>query len=171
MRFVVTGEWRANHLLRLIILLFLLFVACLWTTNTLLFFSKMNLTPQSIIEFYRGSEQRFLTPRSYQGLLEISHFHLFAMSILLMTMAHLLLFTALPNRLKAWAILVSFTGALCDEGGGWLVRFVHPGFAYLKLGGFLGLQLSLAFMIIACALSAACPRSTASQASGIISST
>ncbi|MBI3089875.1 MAG: hypothetical protein HYY96_04350 [Candidatus Tectomicrobia bacterium] len=171
MRFVVTGEWRANTLLRLILLLFLLFVALLWLTNALLFFSKMSLSPASIVEFYRGSEARFLTPRSYQGLLEMSHFHLFAMGILLMTMAHLLLFARLSNRVKAWTILISFLGALADEGGGWLVRFAHPGFASLKLAGFVALQLGLGVMIIACALAAAYPQTLASRASGIISST
>ncbi len=38
MRFVVTGEWRQNHLLRLILAAFLVYVALLWLTNALLFF-------------------------------------------------------------------------------------------------------------------------------------
>ena len=36
MRFVVTAEWRENHLLRLILAGFLVYVVLLWVTNTLL---------------------------------------------------------------------------------------------------------------------------------------
>ena len=35
-----------------------------------------------------------------------------------------------------------------DEGGGWLVRFIHPAFAYVKIAGFLMLEISLAVLII-----------------------
>ncbi len=35
MRFTVTGEWRRNSLLRLIIVAFLVYGAALWVTNAL----------------------------------------------------------------------------------------------------------------------------------------
>ena len=44
-------------------------------------------------------------------------------------------------------IVVPFLAALTNEGAGWLVRFVHPGFAYLKIAGFLLLQTSLATLV------------------------
>ncbi|RQW82328.1 MAG: hypothetical protein EHM62_03750, partial [Methylococcus sp.] len=37
--------------------------------------------------------------------------------------------------------------AIGDEAAGWLVRFVHPGFAYLKIGMFVTLETSLAALI------------------------
>ena len=37
--------------------------------------------------------------------------------------------------------------ALLSEGASWLVRFVHPGFAYAKIAGFLLLQTSLAVLV------------------------
>ena len=80
-------------------------------------------------------------------MLEIAHFHLFAMGILLLTLTHLMLFVPLRAKLKPWFVVVPFTAALVDEGGGWLVRFVHPGFAYLKIAGFLVLEASLAVLI------------------------
>jgi hypothetical protein len=147
MRFVVTAEWRENHLLRLILGCFLVFVALLWLSNALLFFSQMTLTPSSVVAFYRGSEEAFSQPRSYKVLLEISHFHLFAMGILVLTMTHLLLFAPIGVRAKAWLILLSFGSALADEAAGWLVRYVHPGFALLKIAAFLVLQATLAIMI------------------------
>ncbi len=148
MRFVISGEWTKNSLLRLIMLFFLLYISLFWVTNLLLFFHKMSLSAQAISEYYLGSEQRYLQPRSYQGLLEVSHFHLFAMGILILTLTHLLLFAQLSYRLKANLILCTFSSAFLDELAGWLIRFVHPGFAYLKIAAFVGLQLSMLAVIV-----------------------
>jgi hypothetical protein len=69
------------------------------------------------------------------------------MGILLLTLTHLMLFVPLRPDVKPWFVLVPFTAALLDEGGGWLVRFVHPAFAYVKIAGFLLLEISLAALI------------------------
>jgi hypothetical protein len=143
-RFVVTGEISRNRLLQVIVVLYVLFVAGLWITNALLYFSKMGLGYASVVEYYLGNEERFLSPRSYQGLLEVSHLHLFAMGMLLMVLTHLVLFVPVSNRTKLGLIVVPFFSALLDEGSGWAVRFVHPGFAFAKIAGFLLLQGSLA---------------------------
>ena len=147
MRFVITGEWNRNRLLQTIVALYSLYVMGLWLTNTLLYFQKMSLSYTSVVEYYLGSEERFLSPRSYQGLLEVSHFHLFAMGMLLLVLTHLALFVPLKNSLKAWLVAVPFGSALLSEGASWLVRFVHPGFAYAKIAGFLLLQTSLLVLV------------------------
>lgn len=147
MRFVITGEWRRNQLLQAIVVLYCIYVALLWVTNALLYFQKMTLAPSSVVAYYLGSEELFTEPRSFQGLLEMSHFHLFAMGLLLLVLTHLVLFVPASNRVKAWLIVLPFTSALLDEGSGWLVRFVHPGFAWAKVAGFLALQGSLAALI------------------------
>jgi hypothetical protein len=146
-RFVVTGEWNRNRLLQTIVVLYAVYVAALWLTNGLLYFQKMGLTPGSVLEYYRGNEERFLQPRSYQGLLEVSHFHLFAMGMLLLVLTHLMLFVPLGDRAKAWLIAVPFLAAGLDEGAGWLVRYGHPVFAWAKIAGFLLLQGSLAVLV------------------------
>ena len=107
--------------------LYVIYVGGLWITNALLYFNKMNLDPRSVVEYYLGAEERFLQPRSYQGLLEVSHFHLFAMGMLLLVLTHLMLFVPVKNGTKAWLIVLPFASALIDEGAGWLVRFAHPG--------------------------------------------
>ena len=71
------------------------------------------------------------------------------MGILILTLTHLVLFVPLPVRLKFWLLLVSFGTAIANEAGGWLVRYVHPAFAYWKIAAFLGFQISLAVLIIA----------------------
>jgi hypothetical protein len=148
LRFVITGEWGRNRLLQTIVLLYALYVAGFWLTNVLLFFAKMDLTYASVVGYYLGDEARFRPARSYQGLLEISHFHLFAMGMLLLVLTHLMLFVPVGNGTKLTLIVVPFFSALLDEGSGWLVRYAHPAFAYLKIAGFLLLQTSLAVLVI-----------------------
>ena len=147
MRFVITGEWSRNRLLQTIIVLYCLYVALLWVTNALLYFEKMSLDPASVVAYYLGDEERFLSPRSYQGLLEVSHFHLFAMGMLLLVLTHLVLFAPLQTSTKVWFVVLPFVSALLDEASGWGVRFVDPAFAYLKIAGFLTLQASLAGLV------------------------
>jgi hypothetical protein len=127
--------------------LYAIYVGGLWVTYALIYFSKMSLSYGSVVEYYLGSEERFLSPRSYQGMLEVAHFHLFAMGMLLLVLTHLMLFVPLAGRTKAWLITLPFLAALLDEGSGWLVRFVHPAFAWAKIAGFLLLQGSLAALI------------------------
>ncbi len=148
MRFFITGEWSRNRLLQTIVVLYCVYLAGLWLTNALLYFEKMSLTPGSVATYYLGDDETFRQPRSYQGLLEVSHFHLFAMGMLLLVLTHLVLFTPLSNRIKAWLVVLPFASALVDEGASWLVRFVHPAFAWAKILGFLALQASLAALII-----------------------
>ncbi len=147
MRFVVTGEWSRNRLLQTIVALYALYVAGFWLTNTLLYFHHMDLTYASVVDYYLGSEEQFRAARSYQGLLELSHFHLFAMGMLLLVLTHLMLFVPVRNGVKLALIVIPFFSALLDEGAGWLVRFAHPSFAYAKIAGFLLLQTSLAALV------------------------
>ena len=149
MRFIVTGEWSRNRLLQTIVVLYVVYVGGLWVTNGALYFNKMSLTPSSVVEYYLGDEETFRQPRTYQGLLEVSHFHLFAMGMLLLVLTHLMLFVPAKDGTKLMLIVLPFVAAIVDEGGGWLVRFVHPAFAWVKIAGFLLLQGSLlALMVI-----------------------
>ena len=140
MRFTVTGEWTKNHLLALIVWFFLLFALLLWLTNGALYFQAMTLDPASVTAYYLGDEATFRSPRSLRMLLEVSHFHLFAMAVMITTLTHLLLFVPIPPKWKARLVVLTFTGALADELSGWGVRFLHPAFAWSKVAGFLALQ-------------------------------
>jgi hypothetical protein len=148
MRFFVTGEQNRQLLINSLILMFLVYVALLWVSNGLMYFHKMNLTADSVLAYYLGSEQDFTQPKSYQSLLEVTHFHLFAMGMLVLTLTHLMLMTHLPTVLKIWISAIVYASAIADEIAGWLVRYVHPHFAYFKIGAFLMLEISLAALII-----------------------
>ncbi|MGZ5026169.1 MAG: hypothetical protein ACXWE9_03040 [Methylobacter sp.] len=148
MRYFVTGEQHRKSLINTLVLMFLAYIALLWLSNGLMYFHHMNLTPDSVIAYYLGSEEQFTQPRSYQGMLEVSHFHLFSMGMLVLTLTHLMLMTEFPVRLKVWLSGLTYGAALADEAGGWLVRFVHPHFAYFKIAAFITLELSLAVLLI-----------------------
>jgi hypothetical protein len=147
MRFVVTGEWNRNRLLQLIVVVYAVYVALLIVTNGLLYFDKMSLSPASVVSYYLGAEAEFRPARSYQSLLELSHFHLFAVGMLLMVLTHLMLFIPVSGSTKAWLIVVPLLSGFVSEGAGWLVRFVSPDFAIVKVAGFLLLQGSLITLV------------------------
>lgn len=165
MRFFVTGEQRRQSLLNTIVLMFLGYIALLWISNGMMYFHKMGLDAASVVEYYLGSEEKFTQPKSYQSLLEVTHFHLFAMGMLAVTLTHLLLFANLPIGLKVWLSGLTFVSAIADELAGWLVRYVHPGFAYFKIGAFLTLETSLAALLLLVGLSLFAQRSQMKQRS------
>jgi hypothetical protein len=153
MRFFVTGEQNRQLLMNTLILMFLGYVALLWFSNGLMYFHKMDLSADSVLAYYLGSEEEFSPPRSYQSLLEVSHFHLFAMGMLVLTLTHLMLMTHLPTLLKVWLSVIIYASAIADEAAGWLVLFVHPGFAYFKIAAFLSLEISLAVLVVVVVIS------------------
>jgi hypothetical protein len=143
--------------------MFLGYVALLWVSNGMMYFHHMDLTPSSVIAYYLGSEEQFTPPRSYQGMLEVSHFHLFSMGMLIVTLTHLMLMTEFSIRLKIWLSSLTYISALADEAAGWLVRFAHPLFAYFKITAFLLLELSLLAVLIAVVVSLIRARSQIQQ--------
>ncbi len=148
MRYFVTGEQQRKSLLNALVLMFLGYIALLWLSNALMYFHHMTLLPSSVTAYYLGSEEQFIPPRSYEGMLEVSHFHLFSMGMLVVTLTHLMLMTEFSIRLKIGLSVATYLSAISDEAAGWLVRFVHPGFAYFKIAAFLSLEISLALLLI-----------------------
>lgn len=153
MRYFVTGEQNRQVLLNTIVLLFLVYMLVQWVSNGLMYFHRMDLTPTSVVEYYLGAEAKFTQPRSYASLLEVSHAHLFSMGMLAVTLTHLLLFANVPVLLKIGLSLLIYFSAIADEVAGWLVRFLHPGFAWFKIVTFLTLELSLGALIVLVAVS------------------
>ena len=147
MRFTVTGEWDHNRLLQVVVVLYCFFVILLWATNWMLYFDSMDLTPASVVDHYLGNEEEFRAPRTYRGMVELAHFHLFAMGMLMMVLTHLALFVPVRPPWKIALIVVPFFSALASEGAGWLVRFGGAGFAWTKIAGILLLQGSLAALV------------------------
>lgn len=147
MKYMVTGGYRLSGIMRLTLACTLVFLIFLWASIALLYFQRMSLDPGSVVAYYRGSEQEFTAPRTYGSLLEQSHAHFAMMSMVLLLLTHLAIFIPWPLRLRITLVIGTFAAALVGELSGWLVRFVHPGFAILKVAGFLGLQTGLAILM------------------------
>lgn len=149
MKYMQNGSFQNQNLMKLTLLLTLVFLTGFWVTNFALYFSKMNLTPQSVADYYLGSEEQFTMPRTYQSMLEVTHSHLAMMALVILLLTHLLIFASYAFKTKVSIILAAFSFALLNEASGWLIRFVAPGFAWLKLIAFLSFQGILGFLIIA----------------------
>ena len=148
MKYLESGGFQNQPLMRLTLGLALLLLAGFWATNLALYLSHMNLDPASIVSYYRGNEAEFRPPRSAVSMLEVTHMHLPMFALVLLLLCHLMLFAPLRFSAKVTFILVAFGSALLSEAAGWMTRFWHPGFAYLKVAMFVTFQTSLAFLIV-----------------------
>jgi len=151
-KYLKTGGLETQPLMRLTLGLTLLLLVLFWATNIAMYFSRMSLTPSSVAAYYLGSEEEFRPPRSAASMLETTHTHLPMMAIVLLLLTHLLIFVPLGRSTKVAFISFTFLSALAEEGAGWLVRFVSPAWAPLKIAGFLGLQGALLFLLAALGL-------------------
>lgn len=148
MKYLQNGGYQKNPLMRLTLSLSLVFLTGFVITNFFMYFAKMGLTPESVITYYNGSEEEFIPARSYQSMLEVTHSHLPMMALVLLLLTHLAIFAPFSNAGKVTFVILSFGSALLNEASSWLVRFVHPEFAYLKIASFLTMQGSLIFLLI-----------------------
>ena len=145
MRFTVTKDWSKNKLLRLILVLYAGFVWLFLIVTAMLFFSEMGLNPDTVVTYYLGEVgvEFGQQPRPYSSMLQSSHQHLFSMGLLVMVMTHLLLFLPVNGRIKASLVVVTFASTLTEQLSGWLVRYVSPHFAWLKIGSVLVMEICL----------------------------
>jgi len=121
----------------------------------------MGLDAASVVAYYNGSEADFTPARSAASMLEITHMHLPMMSLVLLLLTHLLIFVPLSRGSKVGLIVATFVFAILSESGGWLVRFVSPSLAPVKIVGFVGMQACLAFLLVTLAVSLLRPRGAA----------
>lgn len=152
MKYMQNGGFQQHPLMRRTLWLTGSFLALFVVTNFLLYFDRMDLTPSSVVSYYRGSEEDFRPARTYGSMLEVSHGHMAMMALVLLVLTHLVIFAPFPPRWKKAFISIPFLAALMNEAAGWLTRFVAPEFAWLKLVGFLSLQASLTGLLLSLAV-------------------
>ncbi|NIV72390.1 MAG: hypothetical protein GWN16_06890, partial [Calditrichae bacterium] len=129
MKYMTNGSFNSKPLMRMTLVASLIFLIGFWITTALMYFSRMDLTPDSVVNYYRGSEEAFTQERTYGSMLEVTHAHLPVMALVALLLTHLFIFTPYSSRIKMTTIFVFFGAALIGEAASWLVRFVHPGFA------------------------------------------
>lgn len=151
MNYMQNGTFQHHSLMRLTLGLAGIFLAGFVVTNFLLYFDRMGLNASSVVDYYRGSEEQFRPARSYASMLEVSHGHMAMMALVLLLLTHLVIFAPFSRRMKILFVVVPFAAGLLGEASSWLVRFVHAGFAPLKIVGFLLLQTSLIALLVSLA--------------------
>ena len=125
---------------RLILGFFYLYFFLHWSTGLLMFHDKLGFSYQGVVRYFLGDPDLFMHPRSFAGLLEVTHFHLFAMGLFFVVFTHLLLFAPLKESIKTALIWLLGWSLLADIASSWLIRYVAAQFAWLKLGSFWVLQ-------------------------------
>lgn len=148
MKYMQNGGFNRNPMMRTTLMLTMLFILGFVAVNFLIFFSKMDLTPASVASHYLGNEEEFRPARSYQSMIETTHTHLPMMAIVLLLLTHLVIFTPFSKAGKYTFIFAAFLSGLANEGSNYLIRFVNPEFAWLKIIAFLSLQGSLLFLVV-----------------------
>jgi hypothetical protein len=157
-RYLQSGGFRNHPLMRLTLGGTLVLLAGLWVTNALMYFRNMSLSPASVVRYYRGSEAAFIEPRTYGSMLEVTHIHLPMMALVALLLTHLAIFLPWPQRTRAVLIAATFASALLGEAASWLVRYVSPAWAPLKVVAFIGLQGCLAVLLAGLAMYLFAPR-------------
>ena len=147
MKFLQNGGFQTNPLMRLTLAGTLLFALGLWLTGGAMHFKRMSLRPDSVSAYYLGSAEEFSQPRSASSMLEGTHAHMATMGVMLLLLTHLMIFTPWTAAAKRWMICLGFGSSLLGEASGWLVRFVSPAFAPLKIACFLAFEGVLAILI------------------------
>ncbi|MDF1580871.1 MAG: hypothetical protein P1P74_08855 [Desulfuromonadales bacterium] len=139
MKVMMTGPG-GNPLGRTILIFFYTYFLLHWVTGIFMFREKLGFGYASVVRYYLGDPDMFMNPRSFIGLLEVTHFHLFAMGLFFVVFSHLLLFTPFRKQIKEVLIRLLAVAILSDMAAGWLVRYAAAHFAWLKLGAFWLLQ-------------------------------
>ncbi|MBI3300370.1 MAG: hypothetical protein HYZ75_19565 [Elusimicrobia bacterium] len=152
MKYLQQGGFQHKAPMRLTLGLSLAMLAGLWLTGFAMYFQRMGLSPASVRDYYLGSPDGFSNPRSYASMLETAHAHLPMMALVLLLLTHLVIFAPFSDRAKARIAWLAFGSAILEESSGWLVRFVDPAFAPLRVAAFLLFQGVLGGLIAGLAL-------------------
>jgi hypothetical protein len=129
---------------RLPALAFAGFLAVIAASAAVLFVLKLGGSPARLATSYRGDEASFVPARSFDGLLLVALPHLVAIPLVLFAAAHVVGWARVLSERAYRALLwLSFGSAATSISGGFLVRFVAPELAWLKVLSFAGLEAGL----------------------------
>jgi hypothetical protein len=127
---------------------FLIFAFIGYFTIALLGLLRVGPDYQAIVSHYRGSdldEEAF--PRAVGQMLEEAHFHAFIEGLILLVLTHLFIGASVHRTMKTAVILLAFGSTLADLASPWLIKYVAPGFAYLQMTSWIGMETSALLLI------------------------
>ncbi len=98
---------------------------------------RVGFSPAAIAAYYRGGQSEMSFPKTFWQMMEVSHFHLFSVPVVVLVLGHLLYGTPTSTRLRLWLTGITFGGAFLEAAGPWGVRYLSAGFAFALLAGWL----------------------------------
>ena len=96
---------------------------------------RAGASPSAIAVYYRGGTDEMSFPKTFWQLVEVSHFHLFTIPVVVLILSHLLYATPISVRARIWLTTLTFIGAFLDVTGPWAVRYISGAMAYSLLLG------------------------------------
>ena len=116
---------------RLAYTLFLVFSLLGYVVMIALAADRSGFTASSAATYYAGGGDAYAKTKG--ELLEVTHFHLFSMPLLLFVQGHLFLMTRWPRRVKLALLYAAFLGCALDLAAPWLTAYLSPDFAVAKI--------------------------------------
>lgn len=140
-----------RSILYTLVFIFSLFTLFFTTLNFFLFLVKLGFAPHHVAEYYLGAPEKFLKPKTLEGILKVVNPHFITMGVYLFALIHFVFFTNVRNRVFISSSTLIF--ALLDNVSGLLIRYIDPIFSYAKLVSFLGLTFMMTYVSLAVAVS------------------
>lgn len=131
---------------------FLALTAFGFATALALYYDGLGLDLATTASHYLGNANdpeaaEILVEKSARELLEITHFHLFTMPVLLLVLAHLFLL-ARGGAWKGAVVGVALLSTALHVAGPWVVRYGGPGWAWVMPATGLPFALSMGVMTL-----------------------
>jgi hypothetical protein len=95
--------------------------------------TRTGWAPGKIAAYYIGDESMGLYGKTAGELIELTHFHLFAIPLFLFITGHVFLLSRWPARLKAGVVFAAFVGAAGLIAAPWLMVYHSPHWSLLTL--------------------------------------
>jgi hypothetical protein len=89
-----------------------------------------------------------VVPMTYRKLLEVTHFHLFTMPVVLLIIGHLFLATGLGDRAKLTWLIAACCSVAAHLATPWIVRYAGGGLAFLHAITGAALTLTMSMLTI-----------------------
>ncbi len=125
---------------------FLAFSLLLLGSSLLLFEKKIGFSISSVLEYYLGSQEKFLVEKSWSTILKIILPHIFAFGLFFMVVLHFLLFSKhrTSKLFRNLSYSIFFMGFL-EIFSPYFIIMGLEFFAYVKLISFISLELLLLY--------------------------
>lgn len=130
-----SGLWTFQWGTRFIYTCFLVFCLLSYAVMLALMATRSGFSPEALHNYYAGNEAAGQYGKTFGELLEVTHFHLFSIPLMLFIQGHIFLLTAWNKGPKVTVVVLSFLGGLLQIAGPWMLAYSWPGAAWAMLLG------------------------------------